>query len=423
MARRPRKASIQNRVVELRHVLGRDLLANPRNWRQHPEAQQAALAGVLNEVGFAGAVLARETPEGLVLIDGHLRAATLPDMLLPVLVLDVTEEEADKILATYDPLGAMARPDQDVLLSLLRDVEFQDKAVSDMLEALANGETLPMPDRTGLTDPDDVPPVPEDPYVKLGDLWQLGDHRVLCGDCTKQEDVERLMEGQLAQLVVTDPPYGVEYDGTHLSSGTYFGEGQRQGDRILNDDIPGIYASVIPMMALHTDEGAAAFVFFAGAKGLEIYQAVEASPWEARALIIWNKNHAQFGSMGSHYKQKHEPILYLYKPKSATRWHGAANEVTVWDYDRSSRNEWHIKQKPVPLMERPIANHSVSGDIVLDPFLGSGSTLMAAEKLHRLCYGMEIEPRYVQVTIERWQDYTGGKAILLSKGETPTVKP
>lgn len=199
--------AIKNRVVELRQVKAGDLIRNPRNWRQHPKAQRDAMKGVLNEIGYAGALLARETPEGLVLIDGHLRADTTPKQLVPVLVIDVTEQEADKLLAVYDPLSAMAQPDMDVLLSLLRDVEFEDKAVNAMLEALANGETQPLPDRTGNTDEDDVPPAPEDPYVKLGDLWQLGDHRVLCGDSPAL--YTELLNGMEPSLVLTDPPYGI----------------------------------------------------------------------------------------------------------------------------------------------------------------------------------------------------------------------
>lgn len=136
---------MRDRVTELRRVLARDLIPNPRNWRQHPKPQQDALRGVLNEIGFADALIARETPEGLQLIDGHLRADMNPDMEVPVLVVDLSAEEADKLLLTLDPLAAMAQPDMDSLLSLLSDTEFNDQAVKDMLEALANGENQPMP--------------------------------------------------------------------------------------------------------------------------------------------------------------------------------------------------------------------------------------------------------------------------------------
>ena len=145
--------TIRDRIVELRRVPARELLKHPRNWRRHPQAQRDALKGVLEEIGYADALLARETPEGLVLIDGHLRADTTPDLVVPVLILDVDEHEADKLLVTLDPLAAMAQPDEDQLLDLLSDMEFQDKAVGEMLEALANDETLPMPEFSETEEP------------------------------------------------------------------------------------------------------------------------------------------------------------------------------------------------------------------------------------------------------------------------------
>ena len=139
---------MQDRVKELRRVPASELRANPKNWRRHPPSQQAALRGVLEDIGFADAVIARETPDGLELIDGHLRQEVMGDQVVPVLIVDVTEEEADKMLLTYDPLAMMAHADQDQLLNLLHDTQFADKAINDMLEAVANGERLPMPDLT-----------------------------------------------------------------------------------------------------------------------------------------------------------------------------------------------------------------------------------------------------------------------------------
>ena len=255
----------------------------------------------------------------------------------------------------------------------------------------------------GLTDDDDVPEV-EEAITQQGDLWILGEHRVLCGDATIKADVDALMGGQKADMVFTDPPYGVEYDGTHLSSGTYFGEGQRE--KLKNDDVD-MYKETIPIISniLKADKSCA-YIFYAGAKGKYIYDAVDKSDMKIRALIIWNKNHAQFGSMGSQYKQKHEPILYLYK--KTTDWYGANNEITVWDIDRASRNEYHPTQKPIELALRVIENHHP--EVVVDIFLGSGSTLIACEKTNRKCYGMEIDPHYCDVIVKRWEDYTGNKA-------------
>jgi len=159
------KKSIRDRIVELRRVRAGDLLADNRNWRRHPTAQRDALAGVLHEIGYAGALLARETPDGLRLIDGHLRASMDPDQIVPVLVLDLSEAEAGKLLATLDPLAAMATVDHDALAALLGTVSFDDQAINEMLAALAIGPSTPA--APGLTDPDDVPDVPAASWVKL----------------------------------------------------------------------------------------------------------------------------------------------------------------------------------------------------------------------------------------------------------------
>ena len=174
---------IRDRIVELRRVRAKDLIPHPRNWRTHPKRQQEALRGILAEVGYADALLARETQDGLQLIDGHLRAETTPDQEVPVLVLDVTEEEANKLLASLDPMSAMAGKDDDLLRELLADLHTE----SDPLRALFD-ELLPPDPREGLTDPDDVPEPPEEAVTQPGDLWLLGEHRLLCGDSASEKD-------------------------------------------------------------------------------------------------------------------------------------------------------------------------------------------------------------------------------------------
>ena len=229
---------IRDRVKELRRVKASELIPHPRNWRRHPQAQADALRGVLAEIGYADALLVRETPDGLMLIDGHLRAETTPDMEVPVLVLDVTEDEADKMLVTLDPLAAMATAAEDVLAALLESVVTESDALRAMLDDLAKGAGIGP--KAGLTDPDDVPEVPEEPVSKTGDLWLCGDHRVMCGDSTKAEAVVRLMAGEKAAMMVTDPPYGVAYSSPgkrnaegHLS----YSDVGRRNQPIANDDL------------------------------------------------------------------------------------------------------------------------------------------------------------------------------------------
>jgi hypothetical protein len=198
---------IRDRIKELRRVPASELLPNPKNWRTHPQSQQDALRGVLAEVGIADAVLARETPNGLMLIDGHLRAETARDAMLPVLVLDVDEAEADKLLATLDPLAAMAEADAAKLDGLLREIDTGSEALQQMLADLADDAGLYQDEEKEVTE-DEVPEPPVVPVTKPGDLWLLGRHRLLCGDSTNAADVARLMNGQNADMVWTDPPYG-----------------------------------------------------------------------------------------------------------------------------------------------------------------------------------------------------------------------
>ncbi len=261
----------------------------------------------------------------------------------------------------------------------------------------------------GLTEDDAVPEATES-ISRQGDLWSLGNHRLLCGDATIVTDVRRLMGGEKADMVFTDPPYGVDYDGTHLSSGTYFGKGKRKAER-LDGDTTDIYTDALPLINSILADKSAIYLCFAGARGKEVYNAVAGSDWEIRSLLIWNKNHAQFGSMGSHYKQKHEPILYCHQKGKSSKWNGATNEVTVWDIDRQSKNEYHLTQKPVALSERATENSSSVGDIVADLFGGSGSTLIACEKLGRRCFMMEIDEHYCDVIIKRWEEFTGKQAV------------
>src|SRR5450759_4796948 len=201
---------IRDRIVELRRVRAADLRPNPKNWRTHPKAQQEALRVILGEGGYADALLARETPDGLVLIDGHLRAEITPDVEVPVLVLDVDEAEADKLLLSLDPLAAMAEGDADALRTLLAQVETDSDAVRRMVDGLAK-EYGAQPGPKPLDDPgpkfEEAEKLRSKWGVELSQLWMLGEHRLLCGDSTNAVDVARLMNGERAILFATDPPY------------------------------------------------------------------------------------------------------------------------------------------------------------------------------------------------------------------------
>lgn len=399
---------IRDRIKELRRVKSSELIPNPKNWRTHPIAQQDALKGILAEVGFAGAVLARELDDGsLMLIDGHMRAETTSNQEIPVLVLDVTEAESDKLLATFDPIAALAESDAAALDSLLRNVDTGSEALQKMLADLAEDAGLYLDDKEVVED--EVPEPPVDPITKSGDLWILGEHRLLCGDSTKAEDVERLMAGAKADMMVTDPPYGVEYDADWRNQakrpdGTAYGASAL--GKVSNDD----RADWRDSWALF--HGDVAYVWHADCRSPEVAESLSACDLVIRNLIVWAKNSMVIGR--GDYHHQHEPCWYVVRKGCPGRRTDDRTQTTLWQIDKPQKSETgHSTQKPVECMARPMRNHEA--DLIYDPFLGSGTTLIAAEQLGRKCYGMEISPQYCDVIVKRWETLTGKKASLENK--------
>jgi DNA modification methylase len=227
--------------------------------------------------------------------------------------------------------------------------------------------------------------------IVLGDLFEIGEHRLLCGDSTDSDAVARLMDGQKADMVFTDPPYGVDYEGGAMTKRTKLDNDQKNTN---------IYQEVLPNIILFTNDKAPMYIWHAAG-----YADMASHLWdnniEIRSQIVWNKNMAQFGALSAQYKQKHEPCFYCFKKGNAPFWYGPTNEVTVWDVSRESKNEFHPTQKPIELPSRALNNSSKKGDCIMDLFLGSGSTMVAAHQLKRKCFGMELDPKYCQVIIDR----------------------
>lgn len=252
----------------------------------------------------------------------------------------------------------------------------------------------------GLTDPDDVPEVPEEPTTKPGDLWLLGEHRLLCGDSTKAEDVERLMDGNSPELMVTDPPYGVNYDANWRNEALT--KSQRATGQVSNDD----RADWTEAYSLWG--GKVAYVWHDGKVSPLIGSNLESCGLVLRNLIIWGKN--QHAISRGNYHHKHEPCWYAVRKGENAGWIGDRSQTTLWEIDKPRKSETgHSTQKPIECMETPLKNHQGN---VYDPFLGSGTTLIAAEKTGRKCYGMELDPKYCDVIVKRWEDFTGKKAEL-----------
>jgi len=296
------------------------------------------------------------------------------------------------LLLSLDPLSAMAGTDSAALDSLLREVNTGSQALSQMFADMAAEAGLYQGDAKEIVE-DEIPEPPADPITKPGDLWLLGEHRLLCGDSTKAEDVERLMEGVKAEIMFTDPPYGVNYEGGHFHSGDV--NIKRKREKLSADSTTQIYNDFLPI-ALAVVDGPC-YMWFAGSKARDVYNAVHDNECEVHALIIWHKTNAKYAAMNAQYKQRHEPCLY-FKPRGSTlRWCGKTTEATVWNQDRDGINEFHPTQKPVALAAKALKNHEAA--TVLDMFCGSGSTLIAAEQLGRKCYGMEISPAYCDVIV------------------------
>jgi DNA modification methylase len=402
--------NIRNRVRELRTVKAAELTPNPRNWRTHPKAQQDALRGILAEVGYADALLARELPDGsLMLVDGHLRAETTPEQEVPVLVLDISEAEADKLLLSLDPLAALAETNAVALDALLREVDTGSEGLQQMYADLAEAAELYQDDPAEIVE-DEIPEPPVDPITKPGDLWLLGDHRLVCGDSTKAEDVGRLMAGAKANLWLTDPPYGVAYESAGRRGKN------NQHDEIQNDSKPldqmASFWESAASLAYDSCSQSASYYWFAcqGGDQMMMMMSISRAKWRVRHELIWVKDQMVFGRCDYHYK--HEPILYGWKQDGTHEWRSDRKQVSVLEFDRPKRSDEHPTMKPVGLVAYLLGNNTTSGESVLDTFCGSGTTLIAAEQLGRKCYGMEISPAYCDVIVKRWETLTGKQATL-----------
>jgi hypothetical protein len=317
---------IQDRIKELRRVRASELVPNSKNWRTHPGAQARALRAMLLEIGYADALIARELPDGgLQLIDGHLRAKTTPDAIVPVLVLDVSEEEADKILLTLDPLAAMAEADSERLKSLLESVRPSDEAVQEVLRRTAGDrlwETLyPQEFEKAEVAPEKAVELRRKWGTEAGQLWRIGPHRIICGDCTDAAAAERLWSSDTrARMIWTDPPYGVSYaDKNRFLNQS--DRGNRIQKRIVNDHLPesetgALFQAALTLVAKYCEPGASIYVSVPGGPLLvRFIAALEASRFSFRSTLVWVKNQFVLGMSDYHFR--HELILYVASQRSS----------------------------------------------------------------------------------------------------------
>mgnify|MGYP007083423547 FL=1 len=413
--------NFRNRVVGSGVEKTDQLQANAMNFRIHPDAQQQALAGAIDDIGFARSILVCRTSGNV--IDGHARIAlALRSGVeeLPVEYVDLTEDEERKALLFIDPIAAMAASDKQKLDDLLQSVQSDDERVTEMLEEMAKREGLDY----GAPPPEDAEPqidkaeeLRQKWQVGSGQMWRLGDHKIICGDCTDRAVVERVIGGEKADMVWTDPPYGVAVGdkNKYLNS---IARSNRIEENLDNDtlDEPALIAMLCSSFdnAISFCTAGAAWYVAAPAVPLHIlFGQVLKDRGIWRQTIQWVKNNATFSPMGVCYHWQAEPIFFGWLPNGGHHWFGGRKQTTVWNIDRPSKSPEHPTMKPVELVERAVENSSESGNIIYDPFSGSGTTIIACERLKRKCRAIEISPAYTAVAIQRWADVTGGMPELV----------
>ena len=395
------------------------LIPYARNSRTHSDAQVAQIAASIKEFGFTNPVLIDETGSiiaghGRVMAARKLAIADVPSIRLTHL----TEAQKKAYVIADNKLALNAGWDDEMLaveLTDLKDMGFDLDLTgfsTDEIEAL-----LAPVGTEGLTDEDSVTEVPEAPVTVLGDVWLLGKHRVMCGDSTSIDAVEKLMDGQKADMVFTDPPYGMSYGGGRAAGSTKKGaivkaHGMILGDDKTGDDLISLIRDALASAIAVSKSGSATYVCFPWRTYSEFEAAMEECGLKASACIVWDKKSIGLGN--ANYRPQHEFIFYC----KGGAWYGDKAQSDVWYMSRGATGAYvHPTQKPVEMIQRALENSSKGGDTVLDVFGGSGSTLIACEKTGRINRSMELDPKYCDVIVHRWQEFTGQTATLESNGK------
>jgi DNA modification methylase len=389
------------------------LVPYARNPRTHSDAQVAQIAASIAEFGFNNPILV-DTKAGIIAGHGRLLAARKLGLTeVPVIVLDhLSEAQKRAYIIADNQLALNAGWDDDLLRSELAALQEEDFNVGligfddDELARLLAAQDA----SAGLTDEDAVPDLPQTPASARGDLWILGNHRLLVGDATDGADVDRLMAGDKADLVFVDPPYNVSYEGyteDHL---------KMQGDRMTGEQFKRFLEAAFRSCRTATKPGASLYVCHSSSWQREFQNAIEAAGFEVRCQIIWAKNTFAWGF--GRYKFRHEPIFYCHVAGQKDPWYGDKSQSTLWEEAKPAANRLHPTMKPVELIERALLNSSKAGDLVADLFGGSGSTLIACERRNRKARLMELDTRYTDVICQRFQDYTGKPVVLEGDGRT-----
>jgi DNA modification methylase len=391
-----------------------ELIPYARNPRTHSDAQLAQIAASIREFGWTNPVLV-DGEDGIIAGHGRVLAARKLGLeRVPVIELAHMSEAQKRAYVLADNQLALNAGWDEALLRLeladLSELGFDLGLIGfaeGELERLLAGEG-----KLGLTEDDDAPELPEQAITRPGDLWIMGEHRLLCGDATVMADIERVLEGRLADMTFTDPPYNVDYG----SSAKDKLRGNKR--KILNDDLGSSFEAFLRDACaniLSVTKGAA-YVCMSSSELHTLQKAFTAAGGKWSTFVIWAKHTFTLGR--SDYQRQYEPILYGWPSGQDRYWCGARDQGDVWFVDKPAKNDLHPTMKPVALVERAIRNSSKSRDVVLDPFGGSGSTLIACAKAGRQARLVELDPKYCDVILRRWQEWTGEVATLEGEGRS-----
>lgn len=370
-----------------------------KNPRRNDEAVDAVAASI-REFGWQQPIVVDR--DG-VIIAGHTRykaAKKLKCDTVPVVVADdLTEDQVKAYRLADNKTGELAEWD----MALLDD---ELAALTDMDMSLFGFDAALLSEAQEAIEDEYDEPVPEEPTAKVGNIYQLGRHILMCGDSTDAESVQKLCQGGQADLLLTDPPYGVDYTGKTKDALKI--QNDATSDETLRDMLADAFSAANSVMK----PGAVFYIWHADSKALVFRIACQMAGWEVRQVLIWAKNTMVMGRQD--YQWKHEPCLYGWKEGAGHLWASDRKQATILNFDRPTKNKEHPTMKPVKLFDYQIQNNTKGGDTVLDLFGGSGTTIIACEQNGRCARVMELDPRYVDVIIDRWEKFTGEKAVLLN---------
>lgn len=372
-----------------------------KNARKHEKADVSTIKASIEEFGMCDPI--GIWGENNVIVEGHGRLMALKELgyeEVPCIRLDFLSDEQRRAYAlAHNKTAEMSDWDFNIL-----DSELDNIFNIDMTDFGFEFEE----EEPEVTEDDYEVEIPEEPKAKPGDIYQLGNHRLMCGDSTVLNDVERLMGGCKADMLLTDPPYNVDYEGKTKD------KLKIKNDKMNNENFRQFLVDAFTNADMVMKPGAVFYIWHADKEEYNFIGACVDAGWTVRQILIWCKNSLVMGRQD--YQQKHEPCLYGWKDGAGHLWAADRKQTTILNFDRPTKSELHPTMKPIPLFDYQIKNNTKGGDAVLDLFGGSGTTLMACEQNERCCYSMEYDPKYVDVIIDRWEQFTGKKAVRINEG-------